>query len=83
VHRAHQLRHAAYNAGPERVRKWLAGESRLPQETIDYVRVITGHEDMMRPPQLQLLCDRYDLHVESRMLKEGPTPRLAVNCRAA
>src|ERR1700757_2589816 len=35
--------------------------------------------DMMRPPQRQLLCDRYDLHVESRMLKEGPTPRLAVN----
>lgn len=35
---------AAYNAGPERVHKWLAGKSPLPQETIDYVRVITGHE---------------------------------------
>jgi len=35
---------AAYNAGPERVRKWLAGERQLPQETIDYVRIITGHE---------------------------------------
>lgn len=34
---------AAYNAGPEKVRKWLAGESQLPQETIDYVRIITGH----------------------------------------
>jgi Transglycosylase SLT domain len=35
---------AAYNAGPERIRRWLAGKSQLPQETIDYVRVITGHE---------------------------------------
>jgi Transglycosylase SLT domain len=35
---------AAYNAGPERVHRWLAGKSPLPQETIDYVRVITGHE---------------------------------------
>jgi hypothetical protein len=35
---------AAYNAGPERVHRWLAGKSQLPQETIDYVRVITGHD---------------------------------------
>jgi Transglycosylase SLT domain len=35
---------AAYNAGPERVHKWLAGKSQLPEETIDYVRVITGHD---------------------------------------
>jgi hypothetical protein len=35
---------AAYNAGPERIRKWLAGESPLPQETINYVRIITGHD---------------------------------------
>jgi hypothetical protein len=35
---------AAYNAGSERVHRWLAGKSQLPQETIDYVRVITGHE---------------------------------------
>jgi Transglycosylase SLT domain len=35
---------AAYNAGPERVRRWLAGKSQLSQETIDYVRVITGHD---------------------------------------
>jgi Transglycosylase SLT domain len=37
---------AAYNAGPERVRRWLAGKSQLPHETIDYVRVITGHDAM-------------------------------------
>jgi hypothetical protein len=35
---------AAYNAGPERIRKWLAGESALPQETVNYVRAITGHD---------------------------------------
>jgi hypothetical protein len=35
---------AAYNAGAERVRKWLAGKGQLPQETIDYVRIVTGHD---------------------------------------
>src|SRR5262249_54158219 len=35
---------AAYNAGPERVRKWLAGEGPLPLETVNYVRRITGHD---------------------------------------
>jgi soluble lytic murein transglycosylase-like protein len=33
---------AAYNAGPERVRNWLAGTSNLPWETVDYVQFITG-----------------------------------------
>jgi hypothetical protein len=33
---------AAYNAGPYRVSQWLAHKSALPQETIDYVRIITG-----------------------------------------
>jgi len=33
---------AAYNAGPERVRDWLAGRSTLPWETVDYVQFITG-----------------------------------------
>ena len=38
---------AAYNAGEERVRKWLAGNSGLPYETQDYVLSITGrsHDD--------------------------------------
>jgi Transglycosylase SLT domain len=35
---------AAYNAGPERVRRWLAGETRLPQETLNYVRIVNGRE---------------------------------------
>jgi hypothetical protein len=33
---------AAYNAGAERVRAWLAGSSGLPWETQDYVQFITG-----------------------------------------
>jgi hypothetical protein len=33
---------AAYNAGPQRVRDFLAGRGGLPEETRNYVRVITG-----------------------------------------
>jgi hypothetical protein len=33
---------AAYNAGEDRVRRWLAGDSGLPYETQDYVLSITG-----------------------------------------
>jgi hypothetical protein len=33
---------AGYNAGPGRVRAWLAGERTLPRETRAYVAIITG-----------------------------------------
>jgi hypothetical protein len=33
---------AAYNAGPERVRQWLARQQGLPRETQQYVRIVTG-----------------------------------------
>jgi hypothetical protein len=33
---------AAYNAGPQRVRDWLAGRRTLPRETRYYVRAVTG-----------------------------------------
>jgi len=33
---------AAYNAGPRRIEDWLARKSPLPQETQDYVNLITG-----------------------------------------
>src|SRR5262249_12341560 len=33
---------AAYNAGPRRVRDWLAGSGSMPYETRNYVSVITG-----------------------------------------
>jgi hypothetical protein len=34
---------AAYNAGPGQVEAWLAGRSRLPGETLAYVRIVTGY----------------------------------------
>ena len=34
----------AYNAGPDRVQRWLAGQSGLPFETQDYVAAVTGQE---------------------------------------
>ena len=42
---------AAYNAGPQRVRDFLAGSRDLPTETRNYVFAITGHliEDWMVP----------------------------------
>jgi hypothetical protein len=33
---------AAYNAGPQRVRDWLAGKRTIPSETQAYVRNVTG-----------------------------------------
>jgi hypothetical protein len=33
---------AAYNAGPKRVQDWIAKRSKLPAETRNYVRTITG-----------------------------------------
>ena len=33
---------AAYNAGPQRVRDWLAGRHALPRETRNYVAAVTG-----------------------------------------
>ena len=34
---------AAYNAGPKRVQDWMAKRGKLPTETRDYVRHITGY----------------------------------------
>lgn len=35
---------AAYNAGPKRVRDWLAKRRSLPAETRAYVQIVTGHK---------------------------------------
>ncbi len=46
---------AAYNAGPAQVEAWLAGRRRLPNETLAYVLIITGHAAQTwasQPPQL-------------------------------
>ena len=34
---------AAYNAGPYRVSCWLAHKATLPEETFNYVQIVTGH----------------------------------------
>ncbi|HTV89628.1 MAG TPA: lytic transglycosylase domain-containing protein [Stellaceae bacterium] len=35
---------AAYNAGPARVARWLAGQGDLPAETLNYVRFVTQRD---------------------------------------
>jgi hypothetical protein len=44
---------AAYNAGPQRIRDWLAGKRTLPSETRTYVRTVTGRaaEEWTKPEQ--------------------------------
>jgi len=70
---------AAYNAGPKRVRDWLAGHGSLPAETRNYVIMITGrsaddwaaasrgHGDMA--PIKRTSCGEL-----MAMLKEQPSP---------
>jgi len=46
---------AAYNAGAERVRAWLAGKSSLPAETEGYVFFVTGRSaDEWKLPETEL-----------------------------
>jgi hypothetical protein len=45
---------AAYNAGPTRVRDWLAGRRTLPSETQAYVRIVTGRRAEEWRPQTLL-----------------------------
>jgi hypothetical protein len=47
---------AAYNAGPQRVRDWLAGKRTLPSETQAYVRIVTGRaaQEWIRLPETNL-----------------------------
>ena len=54
---------AAYNAGPNRVERWLAGKSGLPFETIDYVAAVTGRE-------ANSFRDR-NAHLKDRPLRKG------------
>jgi hypothetical protein len=52
---------AAYNAGSGRIQKWLAKQSELPQETRDYVRIITGTKPEAWIQDADLLGIRIDL----------------------
>jgi hypothetical protein len=70
---------AAYNAGPQRLRDWLAGRRRLPRETLDYVRAVTGRaaeEWKSVGPGLASLRDGEDVDCEE-MAKRRP-PAMAI-----
>jgi hypothetical protein len=57
---------AAYNAGPGRVRGWLAGTGNMPQETRSYVAAITGRT--------------VDDWAAARAQRTAPEPRRAPGC---
>ncbi len=67
---------AAYNAGPQRVRSWLAGKRSLPLETQAYVRIVTGHpvQEWARPVQdaLMITIPREMSCVDAAMLAAKP-----------
>jgi soluble lytic murein transglycosylase-like protein len=52
---------AAYNAGRGRIQKWLSREAGLPQETRDYVRIITGSKAENWTDKAQVVPMRIDL----------------------
>jgi hypothetical protein len=78
---------AAYNAGPGRVRDWLAAHRLLPAETRAYVRLVTGrlieewtngqNVSLSLPAAKDLPCDQ---HAEGPVL---PNPALPPSQKAA
>jgi hypothetical protein len=83
---------AAYNAGPQRVRQWLAGRQGLPRETQHYVRFITGQPaeewtsstaataTLETPPDIPCPPDEAQLAMapaSRRAVPTGPEPRFA------
>jgi len=59
---------AAYNAGPRRVRDWLAGRRGLPRETDAYVRIVTGQS-----PEQWARAGAAEMHVAHPV----PCPQIA------
>ena len=72
---------AAYNAGPGRVRDWLAGKRTLPSETQAYVRIVTGRraEEWRGPAMLATLnvTAPPDMPCERIVAKPPASPREA------
>jgi hypothetical protein len=70
---------AAYNAGPRRVKDWLGGRGKLPNETRAYVRAITGRtadEWISTPRQTQITevaNDCGEIEKQSVVTREQPT----------
>jgi len=73
---------AAYNAGPRRVREWLAGTGYMPSETRNYVSAITGmtveewKEQRDKPAQPVPARKTLGCGELMAMLKQAPSPFL-------
>ena len=71
---------AAYNAGPRRVQEWLAGTGPMPDETRNYVSVITGSsvENWAKRPARAARCRTSapptTCHDLMALLKRAPSP---------
>ncbi|MCW2286564.1 hypothetical protein M2323_004361 [Rhodoblastus acidophilus] len=70
---------AAYNAGPARVQGWLAGERALPEETRDYVRIVTGRaaDDWVGMRDVEDGPDKAECPPRGAVALFGATPGLA------
>jgi hypothetical protein len=70
---------AAYNAGPRRVRDWLAGTGPMPEETRNYVLAITGRsvEDWARQTSRDIAKSAMNCGAMVALLKEQPNRYVA------
>ncbi len=80
---------AAYNAGPARISRWLAGKAHLPDETSSYVQIVTGHAvtewASPNPPRWEgatipkgVPCDQLDTLIAARS-EEAKAPDRATS----
>ena len=70
---------AAYNAGPRRVRDWLAGIGPMPEETRSYVMAITGRsvEDWSKEASRDVAKSSMNCGAMVALLKEQPNRYVA------
>jgi hypothetical protein len=70
---------AAYNAGPRRVRDWLAGSGPMPAETRNYVLAITGRpvDDWAKETNRDIAKPSMDCGAMVALLKEQPNRYIA------
>jgi hypothetical protein len=74
---------AAYNAGPQRVRDWMAGRHPIPAETRHYVSAVTGRsiDEWLPAHDLEPAYDRLDYQDFNcpqqviALLKQQPNPQ--------
>ena len=70
---------AAYNAGPRRVRDWLAGSGAMPAETRNYVLAITGRsvDDWAKENDRDIAKSSMDCDAMAALLKQRPNSYIA------